>query len=197
MTEWNLTITEAFLYHVMEKYHYNREDLVTLNQVGSRMMEAVEGSCGFLLLPFSDTACTPEADVVMTLGAGVDRLGEEYTAHGKYVEAYMTEVLAEELLLECYVKFNRWIADNTQYHVTGYRFYGEKDLKLEDMCHVLERIADSPVICNEAFFLAPGKSVVFRAKLTRDTNVSCEGICAGCSSRSCPNRMEPCQEDSG
>ncbi len=188
MTELQITIQPALIQRVSGKYHYSEADLETLCQVASQMNRALKGQCGFWL---NDGEMNTEmtVGVVMTLGAGIDQLQEEYTVQGHFVECYMTEVIAEELLLEGYIAFNRWVAESTGYHVKRYHFCEEgAGLSLEQMPHILAASRCDAVTCNEAYCLKPRKSVIFRAELTTDAGTVCEGICAGCNNEYCANR---------
>ena len=46
------------------------------------------------------------------------------------------------------------------------------------------------VICNSALCIQPKKSVVYIAELTKEGEARCLGICSGCNSVRCPNRMK-------
>lgn len=201
MTELKVTASPALIRRVMEKYHYEPKDRETLEAVAGRLEQAIGKDSGFWMYPPSlpegemqSAGSASEdlyAEVVLTLGSGADALQEEYSRSERYVEAYMTEALSGELLLECYVMFNRWAASRLGLHVARYHFYGgEEGLELTDMPKALTLFPESTVQCNAACCLTPRKSVVFRAQLSRDGDTVCEGICAGCHNKSCPNRME-------
>lgn len=195
MTELKMTVSEDLLHKVIKKYHYREEDAGELRQVAHRMEAAMRGRSGFWCRLPQDSSPGEEpgpgaAEAVMTLGEGIDRLQEEYAFRQKFCECYMAEALGNELLLDCYVRFNDWIASQTPYHVAGYRFFGSREeLPLEGMRDVLVHFRETAVKCNEVYCLQPKMSVVFLAGLTADADRVCEGICAGCGCRSCSNRM--------
>ena len=191
MTELQITVQPALLARVSKKYHYMEQDLETLCQVARQMNHALHGQCGFWTDDVNTAVDTDVTmNVVMTLGAGIDKLQENYTALGNFVECYMTEVIADELLLEAYARFNDWVADNTDHHVKRYHFCGDgARLSFQQMRKILTSTACDAVTCNEAYCLTPRKSVVFRAELTTDINMVCEGICAGCNNVYCANRQ--------
>lgn len=159
---------------------------------------------------------SPEAylvSVCMTLGPGVDALQEEYLAGGFLTEAYMIETLGSELLLKAYPQWNDWVAHKQfptedsperdaadlvpgSYRVRRYHFLGsEEQYPIEALPNILEQLR-VPVTCTQAYCMIPKKSVAFYAELVNagsaaDGDIfSCEGICAGCHSTNCPNRME-------
>lgn len=181
-----------FLKGVCRKYHYHGEDIELLTKVAEKMKplmlrQAVWEHRLFQKAPYEDYEELAEA--VMTLGSEIDLLQEDYLRKGLLSEAYMMEALGSELLLCGYQAYNQWVADNTTWHVARYHFIGsEEEYPIEYLPELLERLG-VPVTCNEAFCMLPKKSVAFIAELTQDGQVRCPGICVGCNSKGCPNRM--------
>lgn len=150
---------------------------------------------------------TEIALVVLTLGKGVDALQERYTEEGRLSECYMAETIAGELLLKAYRQFNVWMEAQNGVHVARYHFFGAcenavcesglgaEELSLEAMSACVGALGLIEVRCNQACCLTPKKSVAFLAELTGDAGVRCEGICAGCGRKDCPNRCEKEQEE--
>lgn len=127
--------------------------------------------------------------VVMSLGAGLDALQERYSGQGHLSQSYMLEVLAGELLMQGYGAYNRYIAETTDWHVARYHFPGSEEVyPLEKLPDLLKGFTGQ-INCNEAFCMIPKKSVVFVSELTQDQKVRCEGICVGCNSVHCANRI--------
>lgn len=194
----------AFLEKVGKKYHYWESQIVELKAVAEEMLPLLRREacwerrecCGLCRPVFekyrrnqTDAADTVYEEVVMSLGSGLDDLQENYTQRGMLSESYMLEVLADELLLEGYGAYNRYIRENTVWHVARYHFLGsEEGFPLEMMPELLHSFA-IPVTCNEVFCMQPKKSVVFVSELTQDERVSCRGICMGCNSTRCANRI--------
>ena len=128
-------------------------------------------------------------NVVMSLGRGLDCLQESYSDRGMLSQSYMLEVLASELLLQGYEAYNRYIKENTDWHVARYHFPGsEEDFPIEILPALLKGVAPQ-VTCNSAFCIFPQKSVAFISELTKDEKLQCGGICVGCNNICCPNRM--------
>ena len=217
MTELEITISDDLLKKVMRKYHYHEEDMEELRQVADVLEGVLKGRSGFWCrLPGtgkpqmqktaeehetaeeqgnSELQETMFVQVVMTLGAGVDELQNYYVDEEAFCECYMVETMGNELLLECYVEFNEWVARQSGWHVARYHFFGSReDMPLEGMKEVLEHYRDTAVACNDAYCLIPKMSVIFLAELTRDDQQICEGICMGCGNRTCPNRMGGMEE---
>lgn len=196
-----------FLKGVCKKYHYQDEDYECLCSVAEAMLPLVRGGLCMKHRLFahiesgetSDDAVMSErypaaglccAEVAVTLGAGLDKLQAAYTENGCLSESYMVEALASELLLQAYTAYNIYVAEQTDYHVARYHFLGsEAEYPINMLPDLLKRL-DAQIICNEAFCMLPKKSVAFVAELTDDETVHCRGICIGCNSRRCPNRMD-------
>lgn len=129
-------------------------------------------------------------DVVISLGAGLDELQEDYNRKELLLESYMLETLAGELLLQGYGSYNRYVEGNGTWHVARYHFPGsEEEFPLEMLPKMLQGLTGR-IACNTALCMQPKKSVAFVAELTQDAKKYCQGICIGCGSAHCPNRIE-------
>ncbi len=193
----------AFLESVMSKAHYASEDRELLVDVLGKILDCMEEDAAW---GAKDVGAGRAQEVVMTLGAGVDKLQEALLAEGKLSEAYMVEVLGSEILLLAYTVFNSWVKEHTDFVVKRYYFLGmgekaviggadgkekaaEVDLRLAALPEMLERSGLS-VACTEGYCMVPKKSVAFYAELSKDRAVVCEGVCLGCGRKDCQNRME-------
>lgn len=185
-----------FLEMVHKKFHYGEEQLDTLIAVAEKMLPVMrkeafwergaEHSYGG---GQGDSGVVCE-EVVMSLGKGLDDLQEDYSRKGLLLESYILETLASELLLQGYNAYNRYVRMEGKWHVARYHFPGsEEGFPLEKIPEILEELSPQ-IVCNEAFYMQPKKSVVFKAELTQDVKRVCEGICIGCSSSKCPNRVK-------
>lgn len=181
-----------FLRSVCQKYHYQDEDYLSLCSVAEAMLPLVrEGlSMRHRLFAHTEGAGPCLAEAAITLGAGPDELQEAYTKKGCLSECYMAEALSSELLLQAYTAYNDYVAKTTDYHVARYHFLGSEAAWPMSMLPELLKRLDAPIVCNEAFCMLPKKSVAFAAELTDDERVRCRGICTGCGSRHCPNRID-------
>lgn len=178
----------SFLRTVLRKYHYKDEDYASLSAVAEEIAPLIREGLRFSCRLF-DVKGTTAAKVAITLGETLDEFQYGYAAKELLTECYMVEALASELLLEAYGRFNEWIAETTEYHVARYHFIGsEEEYPIESLQVMLDELK-IPVRCNEAYCMIPKKSVAFIAELTTDSSVRCRGICMGCGSRNCPNRM--------
>lgn len=175
----------AFLEKVIKKAHYEQADLELLGTVLEQMLGRMHTDAAWSDAP----ARGDRREVVMTLGAGVDALQDEYLQQGLLTEAYMVEVLGSEILLAAYSCYNRWVGGNSSCVVERYHFLGSGEYPLEGLKGFLER-SRLQVHCTEGYCMVPKKSVVFVAQLAPAGSAVCESICLGCGRKDCPNRME-------
>lgn len=186
----------AFLEKVRKKFHYNETQVLEFQAVAEEMLPLIREDAFWERKVFSgesqnqrEVSNVLQEQVVMSLGNGVDCLQERYSERGLLSQSYMIEVLASELLLQGYAAYNRYIRENTDWHVARYHFLGsEEKFPLEMLSDLLKELTPL-VTCNSAFCMLPKKSVAFIAELTQDDKVQCRGICVGCNNLNCLNRM--------
>lgn len=186
-----------FLEKVRKKYHFDEAHRNEIRTVAVEMQSVMRKEAFWETqdIPMhkagrGDNQGTVYENVAMSLGSGVDALQDHYSAEGLLLRSYIVEVLAGELLMRAYEAYNRSVTERTAWHVARYHFPGsEEDFPLEMLPRLLENV-EQKITCNSAFCMRPKKSVVFIAELTRDMTVHCEGICVGCTNRSCTNRIE-------
>ncbi|MBR1770411.1 MAG: hypothetical protein IJ747_00095 [Lachnospiraceae bacterium] len=189
-----------FLQEFARKYRYGQEQEAALASVAASMktciaQDVLAGKAGW------DSAASAGSDlrraVCITLGPGIDQLQEDFLQQNLLSEAYMVETLASELLLKAYPQWNAYVAAAGDYRVRRYHFLGsDASYPLEQLPELLAWL-QVPVTCTKAYCMLPKKSVAFWAELMEctalaadDAQAACEGICVGCGSSNCPNRME-------
>lgn len=190
-------ISLDFSEKICRKYHFDEEQTSQIRSVAEEMLPLMREE-GFWIRKayllehqwLSSASDTAYECVAMSLGCGVDLLQEGYSEKGLLLESYMVEVLASELLMRGYDAYNRYILEHTAQHVARYHFPGsEETLPLEMLPGLLESLTQK-ITCNAAFCMQPKKSVVFISELTQDETIYCEGVCSGCTNKSCQNRVE-------
>ncbi|MCM1253342.1 MAG: hypothetical protein NC321_11015 [Clostridium sp.] len=190
-------LSPDFLANMCEKFHYEETQIPELREVAGEMLPLMRGEAFWergKIRPdkqeeYQDGASVYE-NVVMSLGAGLDDLQDSYSGKGLLSQSYMLEVLASELLLKGYDAYNRYIKENTDWHVARYHFPGGEEKFPLDMLPRLLEEAGGKVSCNTAFCMLPKKSVAFVAELTQDEKVQCGAVCIGCQNTRCQNRIE-------
>ncbi|MBD5452821.1 MAG: hypothetical protein HDR30_00645 [Lachnospiraceae bacterium] len=187
--------TSDFLEHVREKFHYGETRKAEFKAVAEEMLPLMREEAFWEYKEFFMEEQQAEKDsviyenVVMSLGKALDDLQESYSKKGLLSESYMLEVLASEVLMKGYEAYNRYVRENTDWHVAKYHFPGsEEAFPIEMLPQLLQKVT-LQVTCNDAFCMQPKKSVVFVAELTQDENVYCKGICVGCHNLHCANRI--------
>lgn len=189
-------LSPAFLEKVRIKFHYGETQVSEFQAVAEEMLPLMREEAFWERKEFVvksqhliDNIDATYESVVMSLGSGVDCLQEKYSEKGMLSQSYMIEVLSSEILMQGYDAYNRYIRENTDWHVARYHFWGsEEEFPLEMLPQLLNEFA-LKVACNSAFCMIPKKSVAFISELTQDESVKCEGVCAGCNNLHCPNRM--------
>lgn len=189
-------LTSVFLEGVRRKFHYGEIQKAEFQAVAEEMLPLMRGEAFWERKEFSvqntygtEMPDRAEEKVVMSLGNGVDDLQESYSKKGMLSQSYMLEALASELLMRGYHAYNRYISENTDWHVARYHFPGsEESFPLEMLPQLLKGFAQR-ITCNAAFCLLPKKSVIFVSELTKNEKIHCRGICIGCDNLSCPNRV--------
>lgn len=189
-------ISLDFLEKTQKKFHFGEEQTVQIQAVAGKMLPLVreEGFWTRKAYSLKNRQFVEKSDgydcVAMSLGRGVDLLQERYSEKGLFSESYIVEVLAGELLMRGYDAYNQYITEHTDRHVARYHFPGSEDSFPLEMLPELLKDLTQEITCNAAFCMQPKKSVVFISELTEDVQVQCKGICIGCGSTSCPNRVE-------
>lgn len=182
--------SSEFIGGLCGKHHYPSEEKKPLADVALKMKESMLREAAFSYGLSETSENILEASVVITLGAGIDDLQERYMESSLLSECYMAEVIATELLLKSYPICNERIREHFGMHVLRYLFPGSVPGRgLDRIPDMLEQ-SGLRVTCNDSFCITPKKSVTFYALLTSDEGTVCEGICAGCGRKDCPNRME-------
>lgn len=182
-------LQSLFLQKVAGKYHYSKEMYPVLQTVIVEVVKKARKEAAWQWIPYEDDLECKQFTVLMTLGREIDRLQEEYLKEGMLSEAYMAEVVASEILLRGYEAFNKWVAKEGFGYVERYFFFGsEENFPLDSIPKFLKNFRLS-VTCNEAYCMIPKKSVMFVAKLSENPATICPGICVGCDSKNCPNRI--------
>lgn len=188
-------ISPDFLEKIRKKFHFREEQTAQIRAVVEEMLPLIREEGFWIRKAYSlkNRQFVEKSDghdcVAMSLGRGVDLLQESYSEKGMLSESYIIEVLAGELLMRGYDAYNQYIAEHTDWHVARYHFPGSEDsFSLEMLPELLKELTQE-ITCNAAFCMQPKKSVVFISELTEDAQVQCKGICIGCGSTSCPNRV--------
>lgn len=192
----NEFISADFLEKVRKKFHFEKEQAAQIRRVAEEMLPFMREEAFWVRKAYSverrllgDYGTAYEC-AAMSLGRGIDLLQESYSEKGLLLESYIVEVLAGELLMRGYDAYNKYIAEHTDRHVARYHFPGSENAFPLEMLPELLNDLTQEITCNAAFCMQPKKSVVFVAELTQDETVRCRGICIGCGSTSCPNRVE-------
>lgn len=206
-------LTDTFVRAAAHRYHYEWKDQKKLRHVAAEVRSALEGQEGFICIlpePGKDFFGTGEnsslpdlkereegalsAGVVLTLGAELDRLQNDYSDRGDLEAAYMVEVISCELLQNAYLQCSEYLRKQTCYKTEAFYFFGEKEgLPMEKIPELLAYQKEEKVSCNGGYCLEPRKSVVFLVKLkplekdkeTLEKKSISAAMCENCSKKEC------------
>lgn len=125
--------------------------------------------------------------VIVTLGARPDALQNEYVAKERLTEGYMIECLGMELLKAAYEMTAQKLWEKYGLWLSGFSFLGEQ-YPLEWTQDIFRLLAPEGISYNQAYMLAPKKTVVFVTTLQREREDGYCRVCDACGNLQCPNR---------
>lgn len=123
------------------------------------------------------------AVVAATLGAGIDRLLEEWSGRGHLLDAWAADCLAMEALQCLYQVFEDELKKEGLF-IGRYIFADKKD----EICQLL-KLLSADIQLNSEGMMQPVKSVVYQAILTDDVKNGCGTVCRECRREDCPHRQ--------
>ena len=156
-------VSFVFLEKVRRKFHFEEQQTAEVRKVAEEMLpvlqkEAFWVRASYIWEKFPYRAENTEADrettyekVAMSLGKGIDFLQESYGEKGLFLQSYIVEVLAGELLMRGYDAYNRYIAAHTDRHVARYHFPGSEEAFPLGMLPELLKDLTQEITCNAAF----------------------------------------------
>ena len=175
-------ISEEELFALFSRLHFNKEDYPDMCQVYAAVRRTVS-ACAWFGCPDKQnrTAC------IVTLGAGVDELEEQYQLAGELLKAYQLQCISGELLRKCYEELSLFFQGRFGQEIGAYLFPGE-ELPLSWNGQILSQSGQKTVTCNQAYMLKPKKSVVFLAQLSGKGRKRAGSICENCNNTDCTER---------
>lgn len=187
---------------MLAHYHFKEADLDQLRCLGEILLRTAEPVmyCAPCRVTGSGRAAGIEAiaperieestqlAVIVSLGAKVDALQNEYVNKERLTEGYMIECIGMELLKTAYELTAEKIWEAYGLWVSGFVFLGEQ-YPLELTKDVFRLLAPEEISYNQAFMLTPKKTVVFMTTLQKERKDSYCHVCDVCSNLQCPNRQ--------
>lgn len=126
--------------------------------------------------------------VIVSLGAKVDALQNEYIRKERLTEGYMIECIGMELLKIAYEQAAEKIWERFGLWIGAFEFLGER-YPLELTEDVFRLLVPEEISYNQAYMLTPKKTVVFMTTLKQERKDGYCHICDACSNLQCPNRQ--------
>lgn len=175
----HLALTPKELKETAEKYHFSGMDVRTGTEElqGIHEMLCKAADCRAVCMVEKEKM---EAEAVLTLGAQVDALQEEYQKQGLLMEAYLLDCLCRELLRKGNRALDERIQERMNLYAIRYLFPGQ-NLPLEEMEKIFLCFdGKAPVKLHPGFVLVPRQSVAYRIVLSDREPETCADICADC-----------------
>lgn len=175
----HLALTPKELEETAEKYHFSGMDVRTGTEEiqGIHEMLCKAADCRAACMVEKEKM---EAEAVLTLGAQVDALQEEYQKQGLLMEAYLLDCLCRELLRKGNRALDERIQERMNLYAIRYLFPGQ-NLPLEEMEKIFLCFdGKAPVKLHPGFVLVPRQSVAYRIVLSDRKPETCADICADC-----------------
>lgn len=167
-TGMSLRLTIDFLKEFCRRGHYREEDFYQLERVASDLKGCCKDRECFEAIVY-DTY----ADIVITLGEGVDYLQEKYTRAEDVLKQWMLENLTGELFMQEYTRIQKRIMSHTKMGVGHMHFWGsEEKYPLEQIPVILQDFSSIRINCTKDFCLRPSKSVLYRLDLNKSRNLN-------------------------
>lgn len=203
MTETlQIQLQEEHYKAMLAHYHFNEADLDQLRCLGEILLRTAEPVmyCKPCRVTGSGRAAVIEEiqpeqveegtqlAVIVSLGAKVDALQNEYVNKERLTEGYMIECIGMELLKTAYELTAEKIWEAYGLWVSGFVFLGEQ-YPLELTEDVFRLLVPKEISYNQAFMLTPKKSVVFVTTLQKERKDGYCHVCDACSNLQCPNRQ--------
>ena len=187
----HLALTRKELEEAAVKYHFSDTDIrmgaEEFRKIHEKLCEAAD--CRAVCMVEEEKR---EADAVLTLGAQVDALQEEYQKQGLLMEAYLMDCLCRELLRKGNRALDEQIREQMGLYAVRYLFPGQ-NLPLEEMEKIFLCFdGKAPVKLHPGFVLVPRQSVAYRIVLSDREPETCADICADCVRRASCERYTAC-----
>lgn len=163
---------------LMEKYKLNTVMSEIRIQAIWRRMKACAGPVVWYELQEEKR----EVLAASTLGAGIDRLQEEWVLHGQLLDTYAADCLAMEALL-CLYRVLEAELQKKGYYINQYIFEEGSELG-----QLLEHLQADIHLSAEGM-MQPLKSVAYRGILTKEAGRKCNAVCDSCERGDCHHRQ--------
>lgn len=177
-------IAENAYHQFLSHYHFQEQEEALLRTLAEQLYQRTDAAVYFA--PKSPQEETRLA-VLVTLGAGVDEVQEEYTTAGHLLEAYMIECIAMELLKNAYEQAAEIIYDHYGSWMNGFDFLGDR-IPLEKMEEMFRILEPEEISYNQAYMLTPKKTAAFYTTLTDSRTAAFCDLCSACSHTRCVHR---------
>lgn len=188
---------------MLAQYHFRLMDLEQLKCLGEILLRTIDPVMYYIPCRITDTGDNAagtqilrtdqvkegtQLAVIVSLGAKVDALQNEYVRKERLTEGYMIECIGMELLKMAYELTAEKLWKQFGLWMGAFSFLGDR-YPLEMTEDVFRLIAPEEISYNQAYMLTPKKTVVFMTTLQQERKDGYCHICDACSNLQCPNRQ--------
>ncbi|RDU25248.1 hypothetical protein [Anaerosacchariphilus polymeriproducens] len=176
--ENQLELSQKNFETILQKNHLEKEDYMEeLADIYSEMKKRLE-------LEISCERVDLTGYTVLTLGAEIDNLQQEYMQKDELMKAYLLDALAQELIEEAYEKVKDYFLKEKQFYLKQFLFPGAQ-IPMEEIKNIFQICKPKKISYNDVYMLKPLKSVAFLIELVME-QPSCEyNMCNQCSNKAC------------
>ncbi len=176
-------IADGAYQQILSHYHFQQRDEDKIHILTQQLLQVTDGVVYYA----DDYLQKSRLVVLVTLGAGVDALQEEYTAAGQLTESYMIECIAMELLKNAYEQAADLIYSHYGCWMDGFDFLGEI-VPIESMKELFAILEPEEISYNQAYMITPKKTAAFYTTLTDSRKTAYCNLCDMCSHTKCVHR---------
>lgn len=176
---------------MLTQYHFRPMDLEQLKCLGEILLRVIEPVMYYApcrITDAEDKAADTQLAVIVSLGAKVDDLQNEYIRREHLTEGYMIECIGMEFLKIAYEQTAEKLWEKFGLWMGAFDFLGDR-YPLELIEDIFCLLAPEEISYNQAYMLTPKKTVVFITTLQRERKGGYCHICDACSNLQCPNRQ--------
>lgn len=191
----NLELKESDFETMRKRYHFDNQHKTILQTIYSNLKQAVKpvGNITFVQSHAKERLSFVEKKEysisMISLGAGVDQLLEQYHLENKVFEAYALDCLALELLNKSYEQMEGLIYQICGQWPEKYRFIGD-NYPMSSLDEIFQFVPQTMITHNKAYALLPSKSVVFLSTLSKEKRNCVLHMCSNCKNKTCDMRKE-------
>lgn len=176
--ENKLELSQENFETILQKNHLEKEDYMEeLVDIYSEMRKRLEVEIFCERIEFTGYA-------ILTLGADIDHLQQEYMQKEELMKAYLLDAIAQELLEKAYEKVKAYFVKEKKFYIKQFLFPGAQ-IPMEEMQKIFQICKPKKISYNDVYMLQPLKSVAFLIELVLEQPDFEYNMCEQCLHKVC------------